>query len=244
MGHKPYGAGWNRAFQPPSVISTSFPPLDTLTGCNGVPLGVMTLLSGRSTSGKVTMAYKLLANAQAKTGLSTLPTTVALVDMTQTADPDYLARCGVDLERLLLVRPATNERAVHLILDLARSRQVNLVVVDSLADLVRDRPARQTLMGSLRRLPPMLRTANCGLVWIDEVNPPWLRWLWRDGRSDLYRQMALHIELQREQWLAHDEHLLGYCAQANVTRSRWSPRGGKTAIEIRFNGTVQARTTW
>ena len=122
--------GLERAPKPPLAVSSTRCP----HRLQRRPLGVMSLLSGRSTSGKVTLAYKLLANAQASGG-APAPTAV-LVDMTQTADPDYLTRCGINLDRLLLVRPATNERAVHLILDLARSRQVNLVVVDSLADLV------------------------------------------------------------------------------------------------------------
>jgi hypothetical protein len=199
----------------------------------------MSLLSGRSTSGKLTLAYKLLANAQANPS-----STVALVDLGQHADPDYLQRCGIDLARLLLVRPAVNERAVHLILDLARSRQTTFVVVDNWSELLDEPGARQALVNGVRRLPPLLRAANCGVVFIDEINPAWKRWLWRDGRTELYRQMAVHIELQREQWLAYNDHLNGYRAQVTLHRSRWSPNGGKVAIEVVFNGTVRAAPTW
>jgi RecA/RadA recombinase len=234
--------GIERASKPPLAVSTGFPHLDALTGCNGVPLGALTLLSGRATSGKLTLAYKLLAHAQARFGQAA--GVVALVDMHQTADPDYLVRCGVDLARLLLVRPATNARAVHLIVDLARSRQATLVVVDSLAELLNERATRQTLTGHLRRLPPLVRAANCGLVLIDEQRPLWLRRLADGARRDLYRQMALHLELTRDQWLTRGEQVTGYRAQAEVVHSRWSPSGGKTAIAIVFNGTVYAATTW
>lgn len=231
--------GTERPPASPAAISTSFPQLDVLTGCKGIPLGHMSLLSGRSTSGKVTLAYKLLANAQAKSS-----GTVALVDLGKHADPDYLQRCGIDLARLLLVRPTVNERAVHLMLDLARSRQTAFVVVDNWSEMVDDRDTRQALLNGVRRLPPLLRAANCGVVFIDEINPPWKRWLWRDGRAELYRQMAVHLELQREQWLTHNDHFSGYRAQVTLQRSRWSPSGGKVAIEILFNGTVRAAPTW
>jgi hypothetical protein len=230
--------GADRPPAPPMSISTSFPQVDELTGCKGIPLGNKSLLSGPSTSGKVTLAYKLLANAQARN-----TNTVALVDLGQHADPDYLQRCGIDLSRLLLVRPAINERAIHLILDLARSRQTSLVVVDSWSELLDDRDTRLALGNGVRRLPPLLRAANCGVVFIDEINPLWKRWLWRDGRAELYRQMAVHIELQREQWLAYNDHLNGYRAQVALHRSRWAPNGGKVAIEILFNGTVRAAST-
>jgi len=45
-------------------IATGFAPLDAITGCHGVPLGALTLLTGPSTSGKATIAYKILASAQ------------------------------------------------------------------------------------------------------------------------------------------------------------------------------------
>ncbi len=231
--------GTERPPAPPTSISTSFPELDALTGCKGIPIAHMSLLSGRSTSGKLTLAYKLLANAQARSS-----SMVALVDLGQHADPDYLQRCGIDLARLLLVRPVVNERAVHLILDLARSRQTSFVVLDNWSELLHERNTRQALLNGVRRLPPLLRAANCGVVFIDEINPPWKRWLWRDGRAELYRQMAVHIELQREQWLTFHDHFSGYRAQATLHRSRWSPNGGKTAIEILFNGTVRAAPTW
>jgi hypothetical protein len=242
-GAKALQQGAKRSPTPEVSISTGFPQLDGITGCDGIPLGVMSLMTGQSTSGKLTVAYKLLVNAQKKVGRHS-NTLAALVDMTHTANADYLARCGIDLNKLLLVRPATNEHAVHLILDLVRSHEVNMIVVDNLADLFNDRATRQTLANRLRRLPPMLRAATCGLVLIDEVNPPWLQESSRNDRNDLYRQISLHIKLQREQWIERNRRVTGYRAHADIVRSRWSSVGGKTMIEIIFNGTVKARKTW
>jgi RecA/RadA recombinase len=67
----------------------------------------MTLLSGRTTSGKLTVAYKVLASAQ-RSPHGAVAYTVALFDLTRTADPDYLARCGVDLDALLVARPVAS----------------------------------------------------------------------------------------------------------------------------------------
>ncbi|HHH41453.1 MAG TPA: hypothetical protein ENK56_05555, partial [Chloroflexi bacterium] len=50
--------------RPPAGIPTGFPELDQRTGCGGIPRGRLTLLSGRTTSGKLTLAYKVLAQAQ------------------------------------------------------------------------------------------------------------------------------------------------------------------------------------
>ena len=57
------GAG--RDLQPQvSIIPTGFPELDHLVGIHGVPLNALTLFSGHTTSGKLTLAYKILGNAQ------------------------------------------------------------------------------------------------------------------------------------------------------------------------------------
>jgi hypothetical protein len=238
----------------PPYIPTGFAALDALTGCRGIPLGAITLLSGKSTSGKLTLAYKLLANAQRTAAGAAAYHTVALVDLNHSADPDYLARCGIDLSLLLVVRPPVAEKTIHLLLDLARSRQVRLIVVDSLADLAPERAVAQALDDALRRFAPLLRAAGCGLVLIDEPSPPWLRWLRRDGRWQARQQAALHLEMQRERWLTYADHasadtlhrgpLVGYRAQARLVRSRWAPAGSTVPVEIVFNGTVKARETW
>jgi RecA/RadA recombinase len=93
---------------PPPAITTGFAQLDALTGCRGIPLGALTLLSGCTTSGKTTLAFKTLAHAQQPEPASARRTAlhnVARLDLNHTCDPDYLARCGVDLAHLLIVLP-------------------------------------------------------------------------------------------------------------------------------------------
>lgn len=48
----------------PESVATGFAALDAITGCQGIPLGALTLLSGAATSGIVTLAYKVLLHAQ------------------------------------------------------------------------------------------------------------------------------------------------------------------------------------
>lgn len=222
----------------PPHVATGFAALDALTGCGGVPLGALTLLSGRSTSGKLTLACTLLAQAQRPAH------TVALLDLTQSADPDYLSRCGVDLARLLVVRPALDAKLLHLLLDLARSRQVRLLVVDSLAELSATRELRRGLPATLRRLPPLLRAAGSGVVLLDEPVPPWQRRLRLDAHAPIRLQTALHIELQRERRLQTDGRLSGYATRISLLHSRWAAVGRSATIEFVFNGAVRARATW
>ncbi len=222
-------------------LSTGFDALDSLTGCGGVPLGTMALFTGISTSGKLTIAYKTLAAAQTAYPRQV----VALVDLHASADPDYLTRAGVDLERLLLVRPALDRQAVDVLVDLATSRKVRLLVVNSLSDLQSERATYRHLTATLGRLQQALRTTRSALVWIDDPVAPWLRWLNVD-RSQRVRQFAaIHLELQLEQWLAGKAGTVrGYVARAKLHKSRWARAGRTAQVEIEFNGTIKARQTW
>ncbi len=60
---------------------------------------------------------------------------VAWLDLSRTCDPDYLHRCGLDLDRLLVVRPRDGADALAITLHLVESRALAALVFDSTADL-------------------------------------------------------------------------------------------------------------
>ncbi len=62
------------SFSTPPHIATGFGALDALTGCAGFPLRASTLLTGQMTSGKLTLAYKTLVNAQSAPGAGRIRT--------------------------------------------------------------------------------------------------------------------------------------------------------------------------
>ena len=226
-------------------IATGFAALDAMTGCQGLPLGALTLLSGRTTSGKFTVACKFLASAQ-RSPHGAVAYNVALFDLNRTADPDYLARCGVDLDALLVVRPTLQPRAVDLLGDLVRQHQLRAMVVDSLPDWLANRTVAQRLYAVLGQLRTHLRAAQCALLLLDDPSPPWRRWFYLDQSGRVRWHAALHIEMRREQWLTENGTLKGYRAQARLLKSRWAATAGipGAPVDIRYNGTVQAGATW
>ena len=228
-------------------VSSGFPALDAVTGCGGFPLGAASILRGHTTSGKLTLAYKVLANAQ-RSPQGEIRYTAALLDLTANSDPDYLMRCGVSLEHLLIVRPGERQESVELLLDLARSRDIRMILVDSLSELAMDRALLRRFHASLDALNNFLRQSGCGLILIDDPSPPWHRWAatgWLlDPGWPVQQKAMLHIEMRRERWLRQAGELVGYQAQARVLTSRWRHDARGAPIEIRFNGTVEARPSW
>jgi hypothetical protein len=227
----------------PEALSTGFEGLDALTGCKGIPIGALTLISGRGTTGKITVAYKLLAKTQnSKSTAKASPHLVALVDLYRLANPDYLARCGIKLEHIIVARPDLTVKASHLILDLARSRQVRLLVVDGLSALLAEPSSATAFTTAMRRLPPLLRAAGCAMVLLDDPYPLWQQWLRRNVRRDAWQSVAVHLELHRERWVTYQDDLVGYQTRIEVRRSRWAATGATVMLEILFNGSVQGRT--
>ncbi len=82
---------------------------------------------GPATSGKLTLAAKVIASAHRERDA-----VAAWIDTWRTCDADYMHRCGVDLSRLLVARPATLADALAMGLHLVESRSLAVLVMDTL----------------------------------------------------------------------------------------------------------------
>ncbi len=112
------------------AIPTGSLSLDLALGIGGIPRGRITEIYGPESSGKTTICQHIVAEAQKRGG------TCAYVDMEHALDPSYAARCGVDIDNLLVSQPDTGEQALEITETLVRSGAVDLVVIDSVAALV------------------------------------------------------------------------------------------------------------
>lgn len=228
----------------PPHIPTGFTALDAITGCAGLPLDANVLLTGKMTSGKLTLAYKTLAQAQTPLAKSKMKPAVAILDLAHTTNPDYLHRCGLDLTQVLIAQPTTINHAVDLVLDLVRSRGVRAVLVDSLVELATHPRGLRYLSTHLGKLANYLDDSGCLVLWIDEPEPAWKRLVNWDRGAVLRPHAALHLTFQQEAWCQQRKGLAGYQAEVRVQKSRWAQTDRTATIRIAFNGTVRAQPTW
>jgi recombination protein RecA len=112
------------------VIPTGSLALDYALGVGGVPRGRVIEIYGPESSGKTTVCQHIIAEAQRAGGMA------AFIDVEHALDPGYAAKCGVDIDNLLLSQPDTGEQALEICEALVRSGAVDVVVVDSVAALV------------------------------------------------------------------------------------------------------------
>jgi len=111
-------------------IPTGSLSLDMALGVGGIPKARITEIYGPESSGKTTLCQHIVAECQALGG------TAAFIDMEHALDPVYAARCGVNIQELLISQPDTGEQALEIAETLVRSGAVDLVIVDSVAALV------------------------------------------------------------------------------------------------------------
>ena len=116
---------------PVPVISTGSIALDVALGIGGLPRGRIIEIYGPESSGKTTLTLHAIANAQAAGGIA------AFIDAEHALDPEYAKALGVDIDQLLVSQPDTGEQALEIADMLVRSGSVDLVVIDSVAALVR-----------------------------------------------------------------------------------------------------------
>jgi recombination protein RecA len=111
------------------AIPTGALSLDIALGVGGVPRGRIVEVFGPESSGKTTLVYHIVAEAQARGGIC------AFVDTEHAIDPIYAKRIGVDVDELLVSQPDYGEQALEIVDVLVRSGAVDLVAVDSVAAL-------------------------------------------------------------------------------------------------------------
>ena len=129
-----FGAGSLMKLGSDSVINVEAIPtgalsLDLALGIGGVPRGRIVEIFGPESSGKTTLIYHIIAQAQARGGIC------AFIDAEHSMDPVYAGKIGVDCDELLVSQPDYGEQALEIVDVLVRSGAVDLVAVDSVAAL-------------------------------------------------------------------------------------------------------------
>jgi recombination protein RecA len=112
-----------------SAIPTGALSLDLALGVGGMPRGRIVEVFGPESSGKTTLLYHTLAEAQKTGGIC------AFIDAEHAMDPAYAKKIGVDVDELLVSQPDHGEQALEIADLLIRSGAIDVVAIDSVAAL-------------------------------------------------------------------------------------------------------------
>src|SRR5947209_18097823 len=111
------------------AVSTGALPLDLALGIGGVPRGRVVEIFGPESSGKTTLVYHIIAEAQK------LGAVCAFVDAEHAMDPLYAQQIGVNSGEMLVSQPDYGEQALEVVDMLIRSGAGDVISGGSVAAL-------------------------------------------------------------------------------------------------------------
>lgn len=231
--------------EPIETISTGSYLLNEALGIGGYPKGRIIEIYGPESSGKTTLCLHAVAEVQKNHGIA------AYIDAEHSLDPLYAKNLGVNLSELIISQPDSGEQALEIVDILAKSGQLDLIVVDSVAALVPEAELNgdmkdqsiglqaRLMSKALRKITGSLNKNKTTILFINQIrekigvmfgNPETTT-----GGRALKFYSSIRLEIRKSTMISDGKDITGNEVKIKVTKNKLAPPYKTINTEIIFS---------
>jgi len=197
---------------------------------------------GLESAGKSSMAIHAIVSVQQSGGIA------AIIDAEHAFDRDYAEKLSVDTKKLYISQPDNGEQALEIAQHLISSKEIALVVIDSVSALTPQAEIEgdfgDSKMGlqarlmsqGMRKLTAIVHKTNTTLMFINQLREkigvmmgsPYVA----SGGNALKFYSSQRLDVRKVGQIKDGENIIGHMARVNVIKNKLAPPFKKIDVEL------------
>ncbi|MFI4883630.1 MAG: DNA recombination/repair protein RecA [Candidatus Carsonella ruddii] len=221
-------------------LSTGSLNIDNILGIGGLPYGRIIEIFGQESSGKTTLAFSIIKEAQKVGDLC------AYIDVENSIDINYLENLGINLKKILIFQPNNGEDVFEICYKLINTNIINIIIIDSVAAIISNNEflynesigchARLISKG-LKKIISVIRKKNVLFILINQVRIKINNFFCKEistGGNSIKFYSSIRIELKKIGFLKSKNNIIGQEVKVIILKNKLSKPYRETKIQIIF----------